>query len=79
MNRSSRNDFFSPIRLVVALARDLQQDFVPHFHDFFHLLTEALSARHSDVDSLEAIFQTLAYLYRVLWRWLVRDFEQVFG
>ncbi|RUS70515.1 hypothetical protein EGW08_021727, partial [Elysia chlorotica] len=65
--------------LLVQLAKDLQQDFVPHFQDFFELLTQLLTTRAQDADAMEQTFQALASLFRVLWRFLIKDFQQVFG
>ncbi|XP_005089362.1 small subunit processome component 20 homolog isoform X2 [Aplysia californica] len=65
--------------LLVQLARDLQQDFVPHFSEFFHLLVATLTSRSQDVEALESTFQAFAFLFRVLWRFLIKDFEQIFG
>ncbi|XP_059169859.1 small subunit processome component 20 homolog [Physella acuta] len=64
--------------LLVQLARDLQQDFVPHFYEFFTILVRLLSSRSQDVESLEQIFQALAFLFRVLWRFLIKDFKDVY-
>ena len=65
--------------LLVQLAKDLQQDFVLHFQDFFKLLTQLLTLRAQDADAMEQTFQALASLFRVLWRFLIKDFQEVFG
>ncbi|GFN80708.1 small subunit processome component 20 homolog, partial [Plakobranchus ocellatus] len=65
--------------LLVQLAKDLQQDFVPHFQDFFKLLTHILTTRVQDADAMEQTFQALASLFRVLWRFLIKDFKEVFS
>ncbi|KAH9508651.1 U3 snoRNP protein [Bulinus truncatus] len=65
--------------LLVQLAKDLQQDFVAHFYNFFEILVNLLSSHSQDIEALEQIFQTLAYLFRVLWRFLIKDFKEVFS
>uniref|UniRef100_A0A2C9JTH6 Uncharacterized protein n=1 Tax=Biomphalaria glabrata TaxID=6526 RepID=A0A2C9JTH6_BIOGL len=65
--------------LVVQLAKDLQEDFVPYFYSFFEILVNLLTSHTQDVEVLEHIFQTLAYLFRVLWRFLIKDFKEVFS
>lgn len=65
--------------LVVQLARDLQQEFVPHFQDFFNILVKLLTDYSQDAEVLEQIFQTFACLFRFLWRYLVKEFTTVFS
>ena len=63
-------------RLVVALARDLQHEFYPHYAEFVHNLIELLHTKDTDV--LEWTFTCLAYLSKFLWRYLVKDVRIVF-
>ncbi|XP_067674264.1 small subunit processome component 20 homolog [Haliotis asinina] len=65
--------------LVVQLARDLQADFYKHFHDMFYILVQLLNSITKDVDVLEKLFTCLAYLFKFLWRYLVKDIEKVYG
>jgi U3 small nucleolar RNA-associated protein 20 len=62
--------------LVVALARDLQQEFYPHYSELVHHLIALLDTKDSDV--LEWTFTCLAYLSKFLWRYLVKDVGIVF-
>ncbi|XP_041354948.1 small subunit processome component 20 homolog [Gigantopelta aegis] len=65
--------------LLVQLARDLQTDFYRHFEDFFVILVKLLNANSHDTDILEKMFSSLAYIFKFLWRYLVKDIQSVFG
>ncbi|XP_064011087.1 small subunit processome component 20 homolog [Pogoniulus pusillus] len=62
--------------LVVQLARDLQTDFYPHFHDFFLAITKLLDTQ--DTELLEWAFSSLSYLYKYLWRLMVKDIHNIY-
>lgn len=62
--------------LVVQLARDLQTDFYPHFPDFFLLITSLLDTK--DTELLEWSFTCLSYLYKYLWRLMVKDMTNIY-
>nr|XP_046234375.1 small subunit processome component 20 homolog isoform X2 [Scatophagus argus] len=63
--------------LVVQLARDLQTDFYPHFPDFFILITSLLDTKDTEV--LEWAFTCLSYLYKYLWRLMVKDMSNIYS
>ncbi|XP_041637012.1 small subunit processome component 20 homolog [Cheilinus undulatus] len=63
--------------LVVQLARDLQTDFYPHFPDFFLLITSLLDTK--DTEILEWAFTCLSYLYKYLWRLMVKDMTNIYS
>uniref|UniRef100_A0A3P8T435 UTP20 small subunit processome component n=1 Tax=Amphiprion percula TaxID=161767 RepID=A0A3P8T435_AMPPE len=63
--------------LVVQLARDLQTDFYPHFPDFFLLITSLLETKDTEV--LEWSFTCLSYLYKYLWRLMVKDMTNIYS
>uniref|UniRef100_A0A671YNU0 UTP20 small subunit processome component n=1 Tax=Sparus aurata TaxID=8175 RepID=A0A671YNU0_SPAAU len=63
--------------LVVQLARDLQTDFYPHFPDFFVLITSLLETK--DTELLEWAFTCLSYLYKYLWRLMVKDMSNIYS
>ena len=65
--------------LVVQLAKDLQADFYPHFGSFFSIFVSLMNHCWQDVDVLECIFTTLSYLFKFLWRYMVKDIRSVFG
>lgn len=65
-----------PPSLVVQLARDLQTDFYPHFPDFFTLITSLLDTK--DTELLEWAFTSLSYLYKYLWRLMVKDMSNIY-
>ncbi|XP_075932289.1 small subunit processome component 20 homolog [Anarhichas minor] len=63
--------------LVVQLARDLQTDFYPHFPDFYLLITSLLDTKDTEV--LEWAFTSLSYLYKYLWRVMVKDMTNIYS
>ncbi|XP_072529293.1 small subunit processome component 20 homolog [Salminus brasiliensis] len=63
--------------LVVRLARDLQTDFYPHFPDFFVIITSLLETQSTEV--LEWSFTCLSYLYKYLWRLMVKDMDRIYS
>ncbi|XP_077195287.1 small subunit processome component 20 homolog isoform X2 [Paroedura picta] len=65
------------LELVVQLARDLQTDFYPHFQDFFLCITKLLDTQ--DTELLEWAFTSLSYLYKYLWRLMVKDMPNIYG
>ncbi|XP_071408091.1 small subunit processome component 20 homolog [Pithys albifrons albifrons] len=65
------------LNLVVQLARDLQADFYPHFHDFFLAITKLLDTQ--DTELLEWAFTSLSYLYKYLWRLMVKDIHNIYS
>lgn len=74
-----RNSFaYQPLLdLVVQLARDLQTDFYPHFEDFFLTITSILETQ--DTELLEWAFTSLSYLYKYLWRLMVKDMSKIYS
>ncbi|KAF6340759.1 UTP20 small subunit processome component [Rhinolophus ferrumequinum] len=74
-----KNSFaFQPLLdLVVQLARDLQTDFYPHFPDFFLTITSILETQ--DTELLEWAFTSLSYLYKYLWRLMVKDMSSIYS
>ncbi|XP_006141449.2 small subunit processome component 20 homolog isoform X2 [Tupaia chinensis] len=74
-----KNSFaFQPLLdLVVQLARDLQMDFYPHFQDFFLAITSILETQ--DTELLEWAFTSLSYLYKYLWRLMVKDMSRIYS
>ncbi|XP_048213322.1 small subunit processome component 20 homolog [Perognathus longimembris pacificus] len=74
-----RNSFaYQPLLdLVVQLARDLQTDFYPHFEDFFLAITSILETQ--DTELLEWAFTSLSYLYKYLWRLMVKDMNNIYS
>uniref|UniRef100_A0A8C5X7Q8 UTP20 small subunit processome component n=1 Tax=Malurus cyaneus samueli TaxID=2593467 RepID=A0A8C5X7Q8_9PASS len=65
------------LNLVVQLARDLQADFYPHFPDFFLAITKLLDTQ--DTELLEWAFTSLSYLYKYLWRLMVKDIHSIYS
>lgn len=61
--------------MVVALARDLRQDFYPFYPDFLSSIISYLNCKEADI--LEWSFHCLAYLFKFLWRCMVRNIGPV--
>lgn len=61
----------------MALAKDLQKEFYPHYHNFLEILIELLNTK--DTEQLEWTFSCLAHLFKFLWRPLVKDINVVFN
>uniref|UniRef100_A0A8C7G581 UTP20 small subunit processome component n=1 Tax=Oncorhynchus kisutch TaxID=8019 RepID=A0A8C7G581_ONCKI len=76
---STKNSLASQplLDLVVQLARDLQMDFYPHFPDFFVIITSLLETQ--DTEILEWAFTCLSYLYKYLWRLMVKDMTKMYS
>ena len=66
----------SLLEILIALAKDLNDDYYPHFKQTFKLLLNQLATKN--VDSIENIFLTLAYLFKVLWRCMINDINALF-
>ncbi|XP_053397711.1 small subunit processome component 20 homolog [Mercenaria mercenaria] len=64
--------------LLVQLARDLQADFYRHFHEFFDILVKLLNTYTHDVEVLESTFTCLSYIFKFLWRYLLKDIQLVY-
>lgn len=60
----------------MAVARDLQKDFYVYYPKFLEVLIELLHTK--DTDQLEYTFTCLAYLFKILWRPLIKDINSVF-
>ncbi|KAL6428059.1 hypothetical protein ACFW04_008441 [Cataglyphis niger] len=68
--------FLQPIlELVVAASRDLQKDFYEYFPEFLSEIIRLLQTK--DTEQIEYIFTTLAYLFKFLWRYLIRNIRTV--
>ncbi|KAM5170183.1 small subunit processome component 20 homolog [Mantella aurantiaca] len=63
--------------LVVQLARDLEADFYPHFQDFFKAISSLLDTK--DTQLIEWAFTSLSYLYKYLWRMMVKDMPTIYS
>ncbi|RZF48294.1 hypothetical protein LSTR_LSTR010257 [Laodelphax striatellus] len=64
------------LELVVALAQDLVQDFYQYYPQFHTKLIGLLNTKN--VECLEWTFTCLAYLFKFLWRYIVKDLSAVF-
>ena len=61
---------------MVALSKDLQADFYPKFPLFFARFVDLLQTKEPQI--IEWTFTTLAFLYKYLWRALVKDIDRVY-
>ncbi|XP_067207673.1 small subunit processome component 20 homolog isoform X2 [Linepithema humile] len=60
---------------MVAVARDLQKDFYEYFPEFLSEIINLLQTK--DIEQIEHTFMTLAYLFKFLWRYLVKNIRTV--
>lgn len=60
----------------MALAQDLRQEFYPFYPDLLKKILIILNIR--DPDKVEWAFTCLAYLFKHLWKFLVKDLSTVF-
>ncbi|XP_033340653.2 small subunit processome component 20 homolog [Megalopta genalis] len=68
--------FLQPVlELVVAVSKDLQKDFYIYFPKFLSVITDLLQTK--DTEQLEYVFTALAYLFKFLWRYLVKNINTV--
>lgn len=65
--------------LLVALARDLQSDFYPHFEQVLQTLVFLLNLKHHDSEALEEIFSCLGHMFKFLWRIFVKNIHELYG
>lgn len=61
--------------MIVAIARDLQKDFYEYFPQFLSEIICLLQTKN--IDQIEYTFTTLAYLFKFLWRYLIRNIKTV--
>lgn len=64
------------LELIVALARDIEAYFYPYFSDCLILLVDLLKCHDTEV--LENIFMCLVYLFRILWKFILKEFKTVY-
>ncbi|XP_031356227.1 small subunit processome component 20 homolog [Photinus pyralis] len=65
------------LEIVVAFVNDLRQDFYPYYPDFLRVIIDLLNTK--ETEQLEWTFTCLAYLFKFLWRPLVKEVKTVFG
>lgn len=68
---------FSNFRIVIAVAKDLQREFYQYYPQLLEVLIDLLNTK--DAEQLEWTFTCLAYLFKFLWRSLVKDINNVFN
>ncbi|XP_046606050.1 small subunit processome component 20 homolog [Neodiprion virginianus] len=64
------------LELVIAAARDLQKEFYEYFPQFLTVIIDLLHT--NDAEQLEYTFTALAYLFKFLWRYLIKNVDAVF-
>lgn len=61
--------------MVVAIAKDLQKDFYEYFPQFLSEIICLLQTKNTE--QIEYAFTTLAYLFKFLWRYLIKNVKTV--
>lgn len=64
------------IQLLTQLSRDLLDEFYAYFDQFFPILTKFLEK--NDAKLIENTFVCFAYIFKFLWRWMVKDLRKSF-
>ncbi|XP_050524775.1 small subunit processome component 20 homolog [Daktulosphaira vitifoliae] len=64
------------LEFVVAFAQDLQQEFYEYFPEFLKCCIKLLKTK--DPEQIEWSFTCLAYLFKFLWRLIIRNVKPVF-
>ncbi|KAL1517967.1 hypothetical protein ABEB36_001661 [Hypothenemus hampei] len=64
------------LEVVVAVARDLQKEFYPYYQSFIVIIIDLLNTK--DSEQLEWTFSCLAYLFKILWRPMIKNIHEVF-
>lgn len=64
-------------RVVVAVAQDLQKEFYPYYQKFLEVIIDLLNTK--DTEQLEWTFTCLAYLFKILWRPIIKNINEVFN
>lgn len=62
--------------ITVAVARDLRKEFYVYYKDFLEVLIDLLNTK--DTEQLEWTFTCLAYMFKFLWRSLIKNVGTVF-
>lgn len=62
---------------MVAVAKDLRKDFYEYYREFLEVIINLLNTK--DTEQLEWAFTCLAYLFKFLWRHLLKDITIVFN
>ena len=60
----------------MQLSRDLQNDFYAYFPRVFGAITKLLDTQNTEI--LEWSFQTLSYLFKFLWRYMLKDLTTIY-
>ena len=64
------------IELISSLAKDIQADFYPYFEEIFLSLIKFLSIQN--VPIIESIFHCFAHLFKILWKFMIKDLKKIF-
>ena len=64
--------------LTTQLARDLGPEFYPHFPSVFKVFLKILNKFPQQTQVLEWTFTALSFLFKFLWRYIIKDLEGTF-
>lgn len=71
----TRFEIWFIFRILVSIAKDLRNDFYPHFPKFFDILIKLLNTK--DPERLEWTLICLAFLFKILKPYLKKDLETI--
>lgn len=60
----------------MALAQDLRKEFYPYYQKFLEVIIDLLNTK--DTEQLEWSFSCLAHLFKILWRPMIKNINEVF-
>lgn len=63
-------------RILVAVAKDLRREFCQYYHNVLKVLVDLLNTNNAE--QLEWTFTCLAYMFKFLWRSLVKNVKNAF-
>ena len=65
------------LELLAQLSKDLLDEFYTYFDQFFPLLVKFLHTKDSKL--IENTFVCFAYMFKFLWRWMLKDLKNFYG
>lgn len=64
--------------IAIAFVRDLKDDFYPFLWTLFDTIIELIENNRDNIEILEAAFKTLANLFQLHWRPVVKNLRKAF-
>ena len=78
LNRGNELSLEPLLDLTTQLARDLGPEFYPRFPRVFQTFLKILNKFPQQTQILEWTFTSLSFLFKFLWRYIIKDLEGTF-